>query len=103
MPNATPRWPPGLTEALVVHEAPLDIRRYRCCPCHAVVQVLPGFVARNLRRTWPTVEAVEVRPTRRAPVAVAGRTARRWRERAASPARPVLHVLSSLRPSWRRH
>lgn len=87
----------GIRERRPVHEVPLDIRRYRCCPCRAVVQVLPGFVARNLWRTWPAVEAVVVPPTRRPPVVVAARTARRWRERAAQEARRALHVLSSLR------
>jgi hypothetical protein len=87
----------GLRERRPVHEVPIDIRRYRCWPCHAVVQVLPGFVARRLWRTWPTVEAVVVPPTGRPPVAVAGRTARRWRARGRLPARPVLQVLSSLR------
>ena len=86
----------GYRERRPVHEVPIDIRRYRCCLCHAVVQVLPGFVARSLWRTWPTVEAVVVSPRRRQPV-VAARTARRWRERAAQGARRVLHVLSSLR------
>lgn len=73
----------------------LDIRRYRCRPCRAVVQVLPAFVARNLWQTWPTVEAIVV-PSERKP-RVAERTARRWRERAMLAARVVLHVLSSLR------
>ena len=86
----------GLRDRRVVHEVPIDVRRYRCCPCHAIVQVLPAFVARNLWRIWPTVEAVVVSSTRRQPV-VAARTVRRWRERAAQEARRVLHVLSSLR------
>ncbi len=73
----------------------LDIRRYRCRPCKAVVQVLPAFVTRNLWRTWSTVEAIVVPNGRKPPVAE--RTARRWRERARLPARAQLHVLSSLR------
>jgi hypothetical protein len=73
----------------------LDIRRYRCRPCKAVVQVLPAFVTRNLWRTWSTVEAIVVPNGRKPPVAE--RTARRWRERAMLPARAQLHVLSSLR------
>lgn len=73
----------------------LDIRRYRCRPCGAVVQVLPAFVARNLWRTWPTVEAIVVQSERKP--RVAERTARRWRGRSMLPARVVLHVLSSLR------
>lgn len=75
----------------------LDIRRYRCRPCKAVVQVLPAFVARNLWQYWGTVEAIVV-PRGRRPL-VAERTARRWRERAMLAARVVLHVLSSLRTS----
>ena len=87
----------GLRERRPVHEMRLDIRRYRCRPCKAVVQVLPAFVARNLWRTWPTVEGSVVPGSRRSPVAVAGRTLRRWRERAMLAAQVVLHVLSSLR------
>lgn len=73
----------------------LDIRRYRCRPCKAVVQVLPAFVARHLWRLWATVEAIVV-PNGRQP-RVAERTMRRWRERAMLLAQVVLHVLSSLR------
>jgi hypothetical protein len=39
-------------------ETPIDLRRYRCPSCGGVVQVLPGFLARNLWRTWATVEAI---------------------------------------------
>lgn len=80
-----------------MREASVDIRRYRCRRCHAVVQVLPGFVARNLWRTWRTVEAIVVPPEQRPPVVVPERTRRRWRARASQPARVVLHALSSLR------
>lgn len=75
-----------------------DIRRYRCPPCHAVVQVL-------LRPSWRgtcggcgrTVESSVVTPERVAWTLVSERTLRRWRERVMLAARVVLHMLSSLR------
>lgn len=79
------------------HEVRLDIRRYRCRPCHAVVQVLPAFVARHLWRLWRTVESAVVTSERVAWTLVPERTLRRWRERVMLAARVVLHVLSSLR------
>lgn len=79
------------------HEVRLDIRRYRCRRCHAVVQVLPAFVARNLWRLWRTVESAVVTPGRLAWVLVPERTLRRWRARVMLAARVLLHVLSSLR------
>jgi hypothetical protein len=33
------------------------IRRYLCVPCSAVWQVLPGFIARHLHRTWGAVQS----------------------------------------------
>ena len=79
-------------------ETPIDLRRYRCPSCGGVVQVLPGFLARNFWRTWATVEAICVaRPVRRLLVAVAGRTQRRWRARRLRSARMLLQVLSALR------
>ena len=33
------------------------ICRYRCRPCGAVWQVLPGFIARHLHRTWGAVQS----------------------------------------------
>ncbi len=36
------------------------IRRYRCRPCKAVWQVLPGFIARYLHRTWGAVQSAVV-------------------------------------------
>lgn len=79
------------------HEVRLDIRRYRCRPCRAVVQVLPAFVARNLWRLWRTVESAVVTPERQARTLVPERTLRRWWARVMLAARVLLHVLSSLR------
>lgn len=79
------------------HEVRIDIRRYCCRPCHAVVQVLPAFVARSLWRLWRTVESAVVTPERAAWTVVPARTLRRWRERASLAARVVLHVLSAMR------
>jgi hypothetical protein len=79
-------------------ETPIDLRRYRCPSCGGVVQVLPGFLARNLWRTWATVEAICVaRPVRRLLMAVALRTQRRWRARLLRPALLLLLVLGALR------
>ena len=36
------------------------ICRYRCRPCKAVWQVLPGFIARHLHRTWGAVQSAVV-------------------------------------------
>ena len=73
-------------------ETPIDLRRYRCPSCGGVFQVLPGFLARNLWRTWATVEAsCVVAPVRRLRRVVALRTQRRWR------ARMLLLVLGALR------
>lgn len=36
------------------------ICRYRCRPCGAVWQVLPGFIARYLHRTWGAVQSAMV-------------------------------------------
>ena len=36
------------------------ICRYRCRPCKAVWQVLPGFIARYLHRTWGAVQSAVV-------------------------------------------
>ncbi len=81
-------------------ETPIDVRRYRCPSCGGVVQVLPGFLARNLWRTWATVEAIcVIAPLRRLWVTVAGRTQRRWRARLLRAALILLLVLGALRLS----
>lgn len=36
------------------------ICRFRCRPCRAVWQVLPGFIARHLHRTWEAVQSAVV-------------------------------------------
>ena len=62
------------------------------------MQVLPGFLARHLWRTWATVEAICVaRPARRLRVTVASRTQRRWRARLLCSAWILLQVLGALR------
>ena len=81
-------------------ETPIDLRRYRCPSCGGVVQVLPGFLARNLWRTWATVEAIcVIAPVRRLWVTVAVRTQRRWRARLLRAALMLLLVLGALRLS----
>ena len=86
----------GTRERKPVGETPVEIRRYRCPGCGGVVQVLPGFLARHLWRSWKTVEEATATP-REVPSVVPARTRRRWQKRLRSPARPVLHVLSALR------
>ena len=62
--------------------------------------MLPGFLARNLWRTWATVEAIcVIAPVRRLWVTVAVRTQRRWRARLLRAALMLLLVLGALRLS----
>lgn len=75
------------------------ICRYRCRPCGAVWQVLPGFIARYLHRTWGAVQSAVVaagalartgsewRVTRKSS------TLRRWLERLGSSARVLVQAL----------
>jgi len=75
------------------------ICRYRCRPCRAVWQVLPGFIARHLHRTWDAVQSAVVaagalertgserRVTRKAA------TLRRWLGRLASSALVLTQAL----------
>jgi transposase-like protein len=75
------------------------ICRYRCRPCGAVWQVLPGFIARHLHRTWGAVQSAVVaagalkctstewRVTRKPS------TLRRWLARLASSALVLTQVL----------
>ena len=81
--------------------AEADIPRYRCRPCHAVWQILPGVIARYLHRTWSAVQSAlaaagEVRATgaewrvRRKPS-----TLNRWRQRLCSSALALTQALSA--------
>ena len=94
----------GTSERRPRHELPLLIRRYTCPCCGGVVQVLPGFLARNYWWAWEAIEAT-CEPTPESastPVTVPGRTERRWRTRLRERAARVLHVLSaSGRPELR--
>lgn len=77
----------------------LEVRRYRCAECGAVWQVLPGFLARRLRRRWEVLEEAlkesprEEERSRRA--RVPERTRRRLRSRLRSDGRRVRHVLTT--------
>jgi transposase-like protein len=75
------------------------IRRYRCRPCGAVWQVLPGFIARYLHRTWGAVQSAVVaagglehtgseRRVTRKPS-----TVRRWLRRLGSSAQVLVQAL----------
>jgi hypothetical protein len=88
----------GMRPRKPVGEAPIDIRRYTCPSCGGAVQVLPCFVARNLWRTWPVVEAVCVAtPERRLTTTVAPRTVARWWARLWLTVMSLLQVLSAVR------
>lgn len=69
------------------------ICRYRCRPCRAVWQVLPGFIARHLHRTWDTVQtavtafsAPERPGSEQQSLMRQASTLHRWRRRLASSA-----------------
>jgi len=99
----------GTAERRPRRELPLEIRRYTCPLCGGVVQVLPGFVARNYWWPWKAIEAT-CEPPESAPalvpeattVPVPARTERRWTSRLREQVARVLHVLSaSGRPELR--
>ena len=77
------------------------ICRYRCRPCGAVWQVLPGFIARHLHRRWDVVQtaidAVPPKPTSSRPrVPRQSSTVRRWRRRLASSAVVLVLALAAV-------
>ncbi len=77
------------------------ICRYRCRPCGAVWQVLPGFIARHLHRRWDVVQtaidAVSPKRTSSRPrVARQPSTVRRWRARLASSALVLVQALAAV-------
>lgn len=75
-----------------------SICRYRCRPCGAVWQVLPGFIARHLHRRWDTVQTVVAAPERtsaRPRVTRQTSTVRRWRRRLASSALMLMQALEA--------
>ena len=80
--------------------AVVRIVQYICAyaDCRATWRILPFFLARHLRRTWPTVERT-LRPadTPKPPDApkVPERTARRWRARLAASARVLVVLLAT--------
>ena len=68
--------------------------RYWCPGCGATWRMLPAFMARLLRRSWPLVEAATLGPSRppsapRVPL----HTIRRWRARLATTAWALLQLL----------
>ncbi len=74
----------------------IAIRLYRCATagCGAVVTVLPAFIARQLWRTWETVQSVAQGATR-----VPKTTWRRWSDRLGSSAVPIVQLLFALASS----
>lgn len=78
------------------------ICRYRCRPCHAVWQVLPGFIARHLHRRWDVVQRAVASlsaPERTASEQGTRRqtsTLRRWYARLASSALVLTQALSGV-------
>ncbi len=87
----------GTTERRPKHELPLLIRRYTCPACGGVVQVLPGFLARNYWWPWEAIEATCEPPLAPAPTVttVPERTERRWMSRLREQVARVLHVLNA--------
>ncbi len=75
------------------------ICRYRCRPCRAVWQVLPGFIARYLHRTWAAVQSAVVaagaleRTGSERRVTRKPSTLRRWLGRLASSALVLTQAL----------
>jgi len=74
--------------------AALVLVRYWCPGCGATWRMLPGFVARLLRHTWPVVEAATLGPPRSSTAPrVPPRTVRRWRGRLAAAAWALVQLL----------
>lgn len=77
------------------------ICRYRCRPCGAVWQVLPGFIARHLHRRWDVVQTaidtVPPEPTSSRPRGPRQpSTVRRWRARLAASASVLVQALAEV-------
>lgn len=87
------------------------IARYRCRPCGAVWQVLPGFIARYLHRTWGAVLSAVVaagglaRTGSEWRVRKKATTLRRWLSRLALSAAMLMQVFAATGaqegPAWR--
>lgn len=77
------------------------IRRYLCPACRAIWQVLPGFIARYLHRSWGVVQSAsvangDVEPTGTEPrVSVPDRTVRRWSGRLRATAAQLTQILAT--------
>lgn len=75
------------------------ICRFRCRPCRAVWQVLPGFIARHLHTSWDVVQtAVDEFSAPEGTASEQGitrqtSTLRRWRGRLASSASVLMQAL----------
>jgi hypothetical protein len=85
------------------HGGVVVLMRFLCVSCLATWRVVPGFLARYLRRPWAEVEAVTIgRGPTEAPrpgtPAVPARTARRWRARLAAVATELLRRLGTSAP-----
>lgn len=71
-----------------------SICRYRCRFCRAVWQVLPGFIARHLHRTWDVVQtALAELSSPQRPATRATSTLRRWRGRLTSSAVVLIQAM----------
>jgi transposase-like protein len=76
--------------------------RHICVACKSIWQVLPGFIARHLWRTWRVV-AYALMPNQRGRPSsgqprgakVPARTVRRWRERWQRPAQSLRQILAA--------
>lgn len=78
-----------------------EIRRYRCPPCGAVWQVLPGFLARHVHRGWGAVQSRLVAAGALAPSGAEWRvpakisTTRRWVARLLASALALTQALAA--------
>jgi hypothetical protein len=74
----------------------LVVVRYWCPGCGATWRMLPGFVARWLRRSWPVIEAATLGPASPASAPrVPARTIRRWRARLAAAAWTLAQIFQA--------
>ena len=80
------------------HGGAVVVLRFLCVSCLATWRVVPGFLARFLRRPWAEVEAVTLGRDTQPHSAVPPRTARRWRARLAAAAAGLLRRLGKRAP-----
>jgi len=77
----------------------VTVVRFLCSMCRATWQMLPAFVARHLRRSWPRVEAAVAAPQAQAAARpeppIPRTTRRRWLSRLAASAALLVAALGT--------